>query len=99
MGIKCNRSGFEDKLIALLFFFLRQPHFVCFKPDLSALEVAFFSYLVFKRTATIISQKEHILTLYTGLVKYGRLDAIGDQYFLTGDYDFNFFDSIHFLNP
>ena len=25
--------------------------------------------------------------------------AIGDQYILTGDYDFNFLDSIHFLNP
>ena len=25
--------------------------------------------------------------------------AIGEQYVLTGYYDFNFLDSIHFLNP
>ena len=25
--------------------------------------------------------------------------AIGDQYILTGDYDFNFLDSVYFLNP
>ena len=25
--------------------------------------------------------------------------AIGNQYILTGDYNFNFLDSIHFLNP
>ena len=34
-----------------------------------------------------------------GLMKYGRPVAIGDQYILTGDYDFKFLDSIHFLNP
>ena len=39
------------------------------------------------------------MILYPGLVKYGRLVATGDQYILTGDYDFNFLDSIHFLNP
>ena len=31
------------------------------------------------------------MSLMGGLVKYGRLVA-------TGDYDFNFLDSIHFLN-
>ena len=32
-------------------------------------------------------------------MKYGCPVDIGDQYILTGDYDFNFLDSIHFLNP
>ena len=36
---------------------------------------------------------------YAGLVKYSRLVPTGDQYILTGNYDFNFLVSIHFLNP
>ena len=33
-----------------------------------------------------------------GSWKYGRLVADGNQYILTGDYDFKFLDSVHFLN-